>query len=134
MSWYYWLIILGVLIIFYVMLIVRQKKQEKQSVEILNSFQVGDRVVTHIGIYGKIKRIYNTTYGKICILEIGEKNKVDVEMDMRYIAAKDEKTEEPEVLANENLEQNLEQPIEEEKGAEVTPKQKTKQKTKKTTK
>ena len=130
MSWYYWLIILGVLIIFYVMLIVRQKKQEKQSVEILNSFQVGDRVVTHIGIYGKIKRIYNTTYGKICILEIGEKNKVDVEMDMRYIAAKDEKTEEPEVLANENLEQNLEQPIEEEKGAEAMPKQKTKKTTK----
>lgn len=93
MQWYSWLIVMGVLIVFYVLMIVKQKRQQKQSEQILNSFKVGDRVVTHIGIYGKIKRIYNTSYGKVCILEIGEKNKVDVELDMRYIAAKDEKTQ-----------------------------------------
>ena len=92
MKWYYWAIVLGVLAIMYVVLIARQKKQEKQSMEIMNSFQVGDKVITHIGIYGKIKRIYNTTYGKVCVLEIGNQNKIEVEMDMRYIAGKDEKT------------------------------------------
>ena len=92
MKWYYWAIVLGVLAIMYVVLIARQKKQEKQSMEIRNSFQVGDKVITHIGIYGKIKRIYNTTYGKVCVLEIGNQNKIEVEMDMRYIAGKDEKT------------------------------------------
>ena len=92
MKWYYWAIVLGVLAIMYVVLIARHKKQEKQSMEIMNSFQVGDKVITHIGIYGKIKRIYNTTYGKVCVLEIGNQNKIEVEMDMRYIAGKDEKT------------------------------------------
>ena len=96
MKWYYWLVIIGVLIVFYVLLYARQKRQEKQNVETLNSFKVGDKVITHIGIFGKIKRIYNTTYGKICVLEIGTNNKVDIEMDLRYIAAIDEKTIAPE--------------------------------------
>lgn len=96
MDWYYWLIIIGVLIVFYILLYVRQKRQEKQNKENLESFKVGDKVITHIGIFGKIKRIYNTTYGKICVLEIGTTNKVDVEIDLRYIAAIDEKTVAPE--------------------------------------
>ena len=92
MQWYYWVIVLGVLVLMYVLLIVRQKRQEKQSNELLETFKVGDKVLTHIGIYGKIKRIYNTTYGKVCVLEIGTLDKIDVEMDMRYIAGLDEKT------------------------------------------
>lgn len=91
MQWYYWVILLGVLAVMYVLLIVRQKKQEKQSKEILESFKVGDKVITHIGIYGKIKRIYNTSYGKVCVLEVGTQEKLDIELDMRYIAGKDEK-------------------------------------------
>lgn len=96
MDWYYWLIIIGVLIVFYILLYVRQKRQEKQNKENLESFKVGDKVITHIGVFGKIKRIYNTTYGKICVLEIGTTNKVDIEIDLRYIAAIDEKTIAPE--------------------------------------
>ena len=96
MEWYYWLIVIGVLVVFYVLLVARQKRQEKQNLEALNSFRVGDKVVTHIGVFGKIKRIYNTTYGKICVLEVGTNNKVDIEMDMRYVAAIDEKTIAPE--------------------------------------
>ena len=113
MEWYYWLIIIGVLIVFYIFLYVRQKRQEKQNIEALNSFNVGDKVITHIGIFGKIKRIYNTTYGKICVLEVGTNNKVDIEMDMRYIAALDEKTiapedPKPEIKADEEKSQNEE--------------------------
>lgn len=64
MEKYSWLIIIGVLLVFYLLLIVRQKRQEKKNREAIDNFKVGDRVVTHIGVYGKIKRIYNTTYGK----------------------------------------------------------------------
>jgi len=95
------LIILGVLVLFYVFLIVRQKRQAKKNEEALNSFKVGDKVITHIGIYGKIKRIYNTTYGKVCVLEIGTLDKIEIEMDMRYIAGIDEKTSVPDEVKEE---------------------------------
>ena len=96
MQWYYWLVVLGVLVIFYIMTASRQKKQQKLQEETLNKIRVGDKVVTHIGVFGKVKRIYNTTYGKICILEVGVNNKVDIEVDFRFIAAIDEKTVCPE--------------------------------------
>lgn len=124
MKWYYWVIVLGVLAVMYVMLIARQKRQEKQNKEMLDSFQVGDKVITHIGIYGKIRRIYNTTFGKVCVLEIGEgKNKVEVEMDIRYIAGKDEKTlvldepkeEKVEEIKQEQPQEAIEEKVEEEK-------------------
>lgn len=109
MDWYYWLILIGVLLVFYVLLIVRQKRQEKQNLELVNSFKVGDKVVTHIGLYGKIKRIYNTTYGKVCVLEVGVNNKVDIEIDLRYVAGIDEKTVAPEEpVKKEELEQKTE--------------------------
>lgn len=91
MQWYYWAIVLGVLVLMYVLLMVRQKRQEKQSRQLLETFKPGDKVITHIGIYGKIKRIYDTTFGKVCVLEIGLQDKIDIELDMRYIAGKDEK-------------------------------------------
>ena len=92
----YWVVIIAVLVVFYILLMVRQKRQEKRNLEQLNNFKVGDQVITHVGIYGRIKRIYNTTYGKVCVLEVGVNNKVDIEMDLRYIAAIDEKTAAPE--------------------------------------
>ncbi|MBO7527936.1 MAG: preprotein translocase subunit YajC [Clostridia bacterium] len=127
MDKWYWVILIGVLIVAYVLLIVRQKRQEKRSIETLNSFKVGDKVITHIGIYGKIKRIYNTSFGKTCVLEIGNNNKIDVEMDMRYIAGLDEKVmvadapkEEPEIKDE----------VIKEKEEPTTPKKKTSQKSK----
>ena len=105
MDWYVWLIVLGVLVVFYILIVARQKRQMRQNEEMLNTFKVGDKVVTHIGIFGKIKKINNTTYGKVCILEIGTTNKVDVELDMRYIAALDEKTAAPEETKENKQEQ-----------------------------
>ena len=106
MNWYYWLIVIGVFVVFFALMSSKQKKQAKQQEALINSFKVGDKVITHIGIFGKIKRIYNTTYGKICVLEIGTTNKIDIEMDLRYIAALDDKTAAPEELKNEQKQEN----------------------------
>lgn len=136
MAWYYWVVIIGFLAIMYIMLIVRQRKQEKQSKQIMESFKVGDKVITHIGIYGKIKKIYNTTFGKVCVLEIGNTNKIEFELDMRYIAGIDEKTlvaNEPETKATEEKPaedtkteqlEKASQPEEQEKPQEKQPKKK----------
>ncbi|MBQ7885253.1 MAG: preprotein translocase subunit YajC [Clostridia bacterium] len=136
MAWYYWVVIIGFLAIMYIMLIVRQRKQEKQSKQIMESFKVGDKVITHIGIYGKIKKIYNTTFGKVCVLEIGNTNKIEFELDMRYIAGIDEKTlvaDEPETKATEEKPaedtkteqlEKASQPEEQEKPQEKQPKKK----------
>lgn len=105
MQWYYWIVVLGVLVIFYVLLNNRQKRQIKQQEQMVDSLKVGDKVITHIGIFGKIKRIYNTTYGKICVLEVGVNNKVDIEIDIRYIAGLDEKTIAPQPPKEEKIEE-----------------------------
>lgn len=91
MNWIYIVVIVVVLIAMYAFMIYRNRKQQKINEEIMNSFQVGDKVVTHIGIFGRIKKIYNTSYGKVCVLEVGNNNKLDIEVDMRVIAQKDEK-------------------------------------------
>lgn len=104
MSAVYLAIVMGVLVLFYVVMLARQKRQDKKHLEALNNFRVGDKVVTHIGIYGRIKRIYNTTYGKVCLLEVGVNNKVDIELDLRYIAGLDEKTAAPEEPKEETTE------------------------------
>lgn len=138
MEWYYWVIVLGVLVLMYVLLLVRQKRQEKQSRELLDTFKVGDKVVTHIGVYGKIKRIYNTTYGKVCVLEVGTLDKIDIEIDMRYIAGIDEKTmvaDEPKQQQPKQEEATAQQPKQEEPAVqepkqEVEPKQKSTKKSK----
>lgn len=103
MQWYYLIIIMGMLIVFYILMNVRQKRQIKQQEQMVDSLKVGDKVITHIGIFGKIKRIYNTTYGKICVLEVGVNNKVDIEMDIRYVAALDDKTVAPEPAKEEKV-------------------------------
>ena len=128
MAWWHWLIVIGVLVVFYALLLVRQKKQEKQSKELLSSFKPGDKVVTHIGVYGKIKRIYNTTYGKVCVLEIGTTNKIEIELDMRYVAAIDDKTAAPEEPTTTSESENKEPEVKqtEESKTEKKPKQKTK--------
>lgn len=129
---YYWLIVVGVLAIAYIFLIMRQKRQEKRNLDALSSFKVGDRVITHIGIYGRIKRIYNTSYGKTCVLEIGTNNKVDIELDMRYIAGLDEKVATPDEPLTETTrpeEPKHEEPKEVETDKKEQPENKTKKQT-----
>jgi len=92
MSWIYWVVIIGFMFLMLFLMNRRNKRQAKMMEDTINALQVGDRVVTHIGIFGRIKKIYETTAGKMCVLEIGTNEKIDVEMDIRYILGKDEKT------------------------------------------
>lgn len=118
MKWYI-IAIFGFIVVFYILTVVRQKRQTKKQEEALEAFKVGDKVVTHIGVYGKIKKIYNTSFGKTCLLEVGKNEKIELEMDMRYIAALDEK-----VLVADEV--KVEEPKEQEpKEQEVKQEQKT---------
>ena len=44
----------GLALVFYFMLYRPQKKQERETRELLESLQVGDEITTHSGIIGKI--------------------------------------------------------------------------------
>lgn len=63
-----WLPILFMLLIFYFMLYKPQKKAREERDKMLNSLQVGARIVTIGGIYGTITGIYTETI-KIKIAE-----------------------------------------------------------------
>jgi preprotein translocase subunit YajC len=56
-----WLPIMFMLFIFYFMLYKPQKKAREERDKMLNSLQVGARVITIGGIYGTISAIYSDT-------------------------------------------------------------------------
>jgi len=136
MNWYYWIIIFGFMFVMLFFMKRKQSKQEQAMRDAVNALQVGDRVFTHIGIFGRIKKIYETTYGKVCVLEVGTNQKIDIEMDIRVIAGKDEKTlvvaEEPKVTQEKIEEPKVAQEkVEEPKQIEETKEEKTERKKKK---
>ncbi len=69
----------------------QQKKAQADQVNLLDNLKVGDKVTTHIGIYGKIIKIVETNHGKVFTIETGDKNKSELELDYRYIAGIDDK-------------------------------------------
>lgn len=69
----------------------RNKKANQEMQKMMQSLKVGDKVKTHIGVYGTIVSITETTDGKVCVIETGDKNKSQVEVDMRVIAGLDDK-------------------------------------------
>lgn len=69
----------------------RNKKANQEMQNMMQTLKVGDKVKTHIGVYGKIVSITETTDGKVCVIETGDKNKSQVEVDMRVIAGLDDK-------------------------------------------
>lgn len=77
-----------------VMIFVRSKQTKKQQEEFykfIDEVKVGDKVKTHIGIYGKVVSITETTDGKVFVLETGTKNKSEIEVDYRVLAGLDNK-------------------------------------------
>lgn len=95
-------VMIGLLVLLVVFMFIatrRQRKMQAEQMEKIYSLKVGDKVKTHIGVYGTIAKIYDSTDGKIAVIEIGDKNKVQFEMEMRYVAGLDQKTE---VTFNEN--------------------------------
>jgi len=58
MNWYYWIIIFGFMFVMLFFMKRKQSKQEQAMRDAVNALQVGDRVFTHIGIFGRIKRAF----------------------------------------------------------------------------
>lgn len=72
----------------------RQRKMQQEQMAKLGELKEGDKVRTHIGIYATVKKLYDSTDGKIAVLEIGEGEKtVCFEMEVRAIYGLDTKTE-----------------------------------------
>lgn len=69
----------------------RQKKAEAEAQKMVSELKPGDKVKTYIGVYGKIVSITETTDGKVCVIETGDKDKTRIELDMRAIAGLDTK-------------------------------------------
>lgn len=69
----------------------RQKKDNAKIEEMLSKLKPGDKVKTYFGIYGKILSITETTEGKVCVLETGDKNKSQIEINIRAVIGLDEK-------------------------------------------
>ena len=86
-----------ILVFMFVLMFITSKKQRKMQEEQMSKIselKEGDKVRTHIGIYATIKSFYDSTDGKIAVLELGNgDNKIEFEMEMRLIAGLDQKTE-----------------------------------------
>lgn len=54
----YWIYILIFVAIFYFTLILPQKRRQKRHSKLLESLEVGDKVVTMGGIFGTIKKVF----------------------------------------------------------------------------
>lgn len=88
---------LGVIILLafaFVYIIISSKRQQRNSQEtydLLSQLKEGDKVKTHIGIYGVIKSIYSTTDGKIAVVNIGKETEMLVDINLRFLAGLDTK-------------------------------------------
>jgi preprotein translocase subunit YajC len=67
--------------IFYFLLIRPQQKKAKTHREMLNNLKRGDSVITTGGIYGRIAEIKDTGL----ILEVGEKEKIQIKLAKGFI-------------------------------------------------
>ena len=87
------LLVIIVFVVFYMILTI--KKQQKSMLELeqrLSKLKEGDKVKTYNGFYGVIKKIYDTTDGKIVTINISQNdNECLVDVNMKYIAGEDKK-------------------------------------------
>lgn len=61
------------IILFYFLMIRPQMKKEKETKSMLDAVKVGDKVVTHSGMHGKVTRIENNVF----TIEIAQNVRVD---------------------------------------------------------
>ena len=67
------LIVMGVLIVGYFFYSsYRRKKDYAQAQQAIDELKVGDKIVTTSGMFGTIKGINETTFGKVFLIESGE--------------------------------------------------------------
>ena len=67
------LIVMGILIVAYFFYSsYRRKKDYAQAQQAIDELKVGDKIVTTSGMFGTIKGINETTFGKVFLIESGE--------------------------------------------------------------
>jgi preprotein translocase subunit YajC len=74
-----------IFVVFYFFMIRPQSKRQKEIKKQRESMQVGDKVVTSGGIYGKVKELKETTV----IIEIAENVRIKVDKNSVFATAED---------------------------------------------
>jgi preprotein translocase subunit YajC len=77
-----------IFVVFYFFMIRPQSKKQKEIKKQREAMQVGDKVVTSGGIYGKVKELKDTTI----IIEIAENVRIKVDKNSVFAAADDIQT------------------------------------------
>lgn len=88
------IVLVVAIVLLAVLMVFRSKKAKEQQQEFykfIENVKVGDKVKTHIGVYGTIVSIRETTDGKVFTIETGGKHKSEIEVDYRVIAGPDTK-------------------------------------------
>ncbi len=79
------LLIVGMFAIFYFMILRPQQKKQKETMKMLDSLQVNDKVLTASGIYGRVVSLKPDK--GIVVVEIDDTNKVRVDFQRSAIVA-----------------------------------------------
>ena len=77
-----------IFVVFYFFMIRPQSKRQKEIKKQREAMQVGDKVVTSGGIYGKVKEIKETTV----IVEIAENVRIKIDKNSVFATAEDIQT------------------------------------------
>ena len=77
-----------ILVVFYFFMIRPQSKRQKEIKKQREAMQVGDKVVTSGGIYGKVKELKETTV----VIEIAENVRIKVDKNSVFATAEDIQT------------------------------------------
>ena len=77
-----------IFVVFYFFMIRPQSKRQKEIKKQREAMQVGDKVVTSGGIYGKVKEVKETTV----VIEIAENVRIKVDKNSVFATAEDIQT------------------------------------------
>ena len=85
-SWSFWIMMIAIFAIMYFFMIRPQNKKQKEIQNFRKNLEVGQKVVTAGGIYGKIKSIDDATV----VLEIADNVKITIDKNSIFAAAPDQ--------------------------------------------
>lgn len=83
---YFWIMMIAVFAIMYFFMIRPQNKKQKEIQNFRKNLEVGQRVVTAGGVYGKIKDVKDSTI----ILEIADNVKITIDKNSIFASAPDQ--------------------------------------------
>ncbi|RGN43369.1 MULTISPECIES: preprotein translocase subunit YajC [unclassified Bacteroides] len=86
---YFWIMMIAVFAIMYFFMIRPQNKKQKEIQNFRKNLEVGQKIVTAGGIYGKIKDIKDTTI----LLEIADNVKITIDKNSVFASAPDQTQE-----------------------------------------